>query len=105
MEQKLKMRIFFFFFNALIERCEHSRGLVTPTAPPLPPPPPPAPTLGHPGTTRSDRALQASALTSASCHLPPSLSFDEKHGEPATGSQGRRTLFPQPWGLVQLFGI
>lgn len=101
MEQKLKMRIFF-FFNALIEQCEHSRGLVTPTAHT---PPRPAPTLGHPGTTRSDRAPQASALTSASRHLPSSLSFDEKHGEPATGSQGRRTLFPQPWGLVQLFGI
>lgn len=98
MEQKLQMRIF--FFNALIEWCEHSRGLVTPTAPP----PTPTPTPGHPGTTRSDRAP---GERSDFClpPPPPSLSFDEKHGEPATGSQGRRTLFPQPWGLVQLFSI
>lgn len=97
MEQKLQMRI----FNALIERCEHSRGLSDSHCTP---PPPPHPDPGHPGTAHSDRAP---GERSDFClpPPPPSLSFDEKHGEPATGSQGRRTLFPQPWGLVQLFSI
>lgn len=80
----------------LLRGCENSQALVTPAA--------------RPGPSRgmhSDRAPQPSALDfqppRPPAHPPPQPLMSDT--ERVSGSQGRRTLFPQPWGLVQLFGI